>query len=749
MNQIKHEERYFEDSQAASLQTIWRAIQQSKWIILLITAIFTALGFVGSLTLTPMYSSDLLLNTNQGQANLGVASSIMGLMGDISFIRPTAAPAQVESVLLQSRYLLTPVVKRLNLDIMASPRYFPWLGHISANKYKGNGLAHPLLGLKHYAWGGEEIKVVQLHVAPEYLGKPLRLIAGENGSYQLQDSLGNFILQGQVGQLLSSSPNNPAVQIKVAALKARPGTYFSVEQLTLNQAINTLKTGLMVNEQGDNQSTGLLQITYKSPSPDLTISVLNTLADVAFKAGVVHQQHEAQQTLKFLDKQLPLIRESIHKAEVALAQYQSQTGNLDVNTQYSLGLQQLITLQNELGELKLQRTELLQKYTSNHPYVLTINDKIQSLQQQINNYQQHIRSLPLGDATSSALTRDLQAKTQLYVMLINRQQEMRVLQASVTSNVSIYSYASQPPLFVPVNKLLSIVIGLLLGLVISFSYVFIRLALHNTVSDPFYIEDTFGIPVLSMMPFSKNQRQLFKNKGKSLATEEAKPFILAVRHPYDAAIESLRSLRTTLQLFMLEAKNNIIAICGLTPGVGKSFVATNLAYVMAFSGKKVLLLDADLRRGHIHEELNVSLRPGLSNILIKEVAIKDAVQHVQENLDFISRGGQVHATAEILANCAELLQELSTLYELVIIDSAPILLLTDGILISREAGTNLMVVSAGQHTNDELKTGFGMLKKNNIVCNGVILNFQTEHKSYLYGYGYYGKYNYYYSPVKE
>ena len=492
-----------------------------------------------------------------------------------------------------------------------------------------------------------------------------------------------------------------------------------------------------------------MQAQYVSKPAQLVINFLNALADQAYHSGGQAQAEKAAQTLGFLDKQLPMVKKSLMQAEARLSDYQSKTGNLDMTVQYKLIMQQILTSEQQLEKLRLERTQLLQKYTPTHPFVLTLDEKIKEVQKQIAQYEQNMKQLPVTDKKSAELMRDLKAKNQLYLMMLSRQQELKVLKAGVTSNIRILSYAAQPPLPIPVKHGLILFAGFVFGLVLSLIYVFLKIFLKNTISDAFYIEDVFGVPVQAILPFSRNQAKLKKLQVKREGV--GKPVVLAKRFPDDVAIESLRSLRTTLQLSLLEAKNNIVTIAGLTPGVGKSFVATNLAYVLAFSGKKVLLIDADLRRGHIHEDLRVSQKPGLTDFLNGKATREEVVQSVDDNLDFIARGSRVSGTSEMLGGhkVEEYLNELSQEYDLILLDTAPILLITDGVLLAKHAGINLLVFSAGVHTHNDIKTGLNLCARNNITINGSILNFQQRKGSYMYSDNYHNRYGYYYQQADD
>jgi tyrosine-protein kinase Etk/Wzc len=229
-----------------------------------------------------------------------------------------------------------------------------------------------------------------------------------------------------------------------------------------------------------------------------------------------------------------------------------------------------------------------------------------------------------------------------------------------------------------------------------------------------------------------------------------------VQNKDDLAIESLRSLRTTLHFAFLEAQNNIIMITGPSPGVGKTFVSINLAAVLADAGKKILLIDGDMRKGFINKVLGVERENGLSELVSNTgsdgVSKWDKAIHriPIANLDFIPTGTIPPNPSELLLHerFGHLLASISKNYDHVIIDSPPILAVTDAAIIGRLASATLMVVKAGQHPMRELEQSVKRLSQAGVNLKGVVFNDLPELSS-RYGYGYgQNKYVYQYSYNK-
>ena len=209
----------------------------------------------------------------------------------------------------------------------------------------------------------------------------------------------------------------------------------------------------------------------------------------------------------------------------------------------------------------------------------------------------------------------------------------------------------------------------LLGGMLSVAFILIKAAFNRGITNPQQFED-IGLTVYATIPLSDTQvtfteTQKLKAKiSKSMGrkTKVVKEVLVAKENPTDSAIEAIRSLRTSLHFAMLEAKNDVVMISGASPGVGKSFVSTNLAAVIAQAGQKVILIDADMRKGYSHKLFNVTAEQGLSDNLIGDIDTAKAIKPTTiENLDFISRGKIPPNPSELLMGerFSKLITELS------------------------------------------------------------------------------------------
>jgi len=237
------------------------------------------------------------------------------------------------------------------------------------------------------------------------------------------------------------------------------------------------------------------------------------------------------------------------------------------------------------------------------------------------------------------------------------------------------------------------------------------------------------------VPHSVKQRKLLKN------AEGTKKAVLAIAESTDPAVESMRSLRTSLHFALLEARNNVILVTGPTPGIGKTFLTVNLGAILASSGKRVLLIDGDLRKGQLHKYFGLDGNEGLSDAIATGESIEQVIRSTSvDNLDIISHGTTPPNPSELLLHerFALAIEQLSRLYDYVVIDSPPVLPVTDPTIIGRLAGAALLVVKSGAHTLREIELCAKRLEQGGVNLRGVVFNDMPLSGS-RYGYGdYYG-----------
>ncbi|WP_462216574.1 polysaccharide biosynthesis tyrosine autokinase [Klebsiella pneumoniae] len=687
----------------------------NRKLIISITSAFTVLAVLYTLLATPIYQADALIQVEQKQGN--------AILNSINQILPNSQPESApELTLLQSRMILGKTVDDLNLQAQVRQKYFPVIGR---------GVARLL---------GEEsgsITVGKLYLPQVEGGDAPQVILTVNDGERYTIAGDDFTLEGKVGELI----NDKGVTLLIKEINAQPGSEFVITYLNKLKAISNLQDAFNVADQG--KDTGMLSLTLTGDNPTLIKNILNSISNNYLEQNVERQAAQDAKSLDFLNEQLPKVRSDLDFAEDKLNAYRKQKDSVDLTMEAKSVLDQIVNVDNQLNELTFKEAEISQLYTKEHPTYKALVEKRKTLQDEKVKLNKRVSSMPSTQQEVLRLSRDVESGRAVYLQLLNRQQELNIAKSSAIGNVRIVDDAVTEPNPVKPKKILIIIIGTILGAFISIGIVLLRMFLLRGIESPEQLEEA-GINVYASVPVAEwYKANLVKGNNKRKEPES----LLAIENPADLAIEAIRSLRTSLHFAMMEAKNNILMISGASPNAGKTFISTNLAATMASSGKKVLFIDADLRKGYVHKILGSNNDNGLSDYLSGRVSLEKVITTVTKgNFDYIPRGQVPPNPAELLMHPRfnELISQVSKLYDLVIIDTPPILAVTDAAIIGRYVGTTLLVARFEINTTKEILVSIKRFEQSGVNVKGCILNGMVRKASSYYGYGY-NHYGYAYS----
>lgn len=725
-----------DDEDNLDLMGLLGTLIDHKWLIAGITIVTMAAGAAYAVLATPVYQATALIQVEAKK------NDMLGL-SDVSSMLGKESPSVTEIELIKSRANIGAAVDNLKLDLKVEPNRFPLIGKFIARRYNAdveNPVASTWFGMKSFAWGGEALDISELELPAALLGEELTLVTGEASSFTLLDESGEVLVTGQVGQVCDQD----GIKLKVEALQANPGTTFSVVRVPRLTSILNYQKVLDVAERG--KESGMIGLALESTDPTKAIMILNEIARLYVRQNIERTSAEAAQSLEFLKEQLPQVRKDLEKAETALNQFQIRSKSIDISLEAKAILDQIVALDTNISVLKLQQAEMDRKFTRQHPAYRALLSQISELTAKQNGLAKKVEGLPTTQQELLSLTRDLKVSTEIYTQLLNKSQELDVVRAGTVGNVRLID-AADVDLRDPVKpkKSLIVLIATLLGALLAVALVLFRRALNRGVENPDEIEK-LGLPVYAAIPFSALQKgEEDKATGRGRANKVAP--LLAASHPTDLAIEGLRSLRTSLHFAMLEAGNNRIMISGPSPKVGKTFVSANLAAVIAQTGQRVLLIDVDMRKGYLHKVFGIPVENGLSDVLAKHCDLSSAIcKTTIENLEIVGRGQLPPNPSELLmhSNFSAFLEQVSALYDLVILDTPPILAVTDAAIVGRQSGTSLIVTRFELNPAREIALAMRRFAQNGIELKGAIFNGVEKRASAKYGYGAYGYYNYEY-----
>jgi tyrosine-protein kinase Etk/Wzc len=704
----------------------------NRWLILKVTLIVALLGAAYAFLTKPVYEATMMVNVEEDKPNTS-----KNILGDISSLFDVKAAATSEMELLKSRLVVSRAVDELGLYIKIKPKYFPLIGSWIARN--NPGVSNPgLLGLGGYVWGSESMNIHNFYVPNSLQNKDFLITVEPDNQYRMTMKEKNIDLHGTIGKPLHEDvAGNGPIDLMIDKIAAKPGAQFNLMYVPKLAEIEHVQSSMTIAEKG--KQSGIIAVTVATNDPHLSYDILNQIGNEYIHQNVTRKLEEAEKSLAFLDKQLPDLKKQLEDSESKYYQFRNSHGTIDLAEEAKLILAQSMAEKNKRLELQQKREELLVGFTPNHPVVIGIDKQISEMNKEIAKMDSHIKELPMLEQDLLRLNRDVKVNSDLYAALLNTAQQLRLVKAGKVSNVRLIDTPMLPdtPASPDRPKIIgiSIVVGLFLGVAIAF----FKKMMNAGIDDPRKIEQMFSARVVyATIPHSQVQER-FQGKSSIRLKSEPKP-MLARMAPGDIAIESLRSFRTALQFSMSHFKNNIVVVTGPTRGLGKSFISANFATIMAASGKRVLLIDADFRDGHLHDYFGVARKDGLSESITGSKTLAKTIHRgVFENLDFLSTGNLPPNPSEFLLhpNFDALLKTVSSEYDFVMIDTPPILAASDTVIIGALVGAVFILARAGVTNESEINESIKRLNQAGISPKGILFNDlkvrAREYGRYSYG----------------
>ncbi|EPB0481138.1 polysaccharide biosynthesis tyrosine autokinase [Providencia sp. R1] len=682
-------------SDEIDLLALFKILKSSYLKIGFFTLFFIVIGAAYSFLATPIYQANATLQYDKMSQ-----VSLLDQMSDVMPFANNNSQADSEIEVIKSRMVLGKTVADLNLDTHTAPA-----------------------GFFDRLWGDKASVAISLYSVPEHLiGEPAILTyLGEN-RYALH--IDNQTVEGKVGELLKQDE----ISLLVSSINAEVGQEFTLSKDARYSTIENLRKTLAIAEVG--KGTGIISLEIKGADKAENVQILNSIIQNYVDQNTERKKEVTNNTLLFLDEYLPKVKTKLDNYENQLNAFRKKNESIDLSLEAKSALDSALQVEEKLNELTFKEVEIQQLYTRNHPAYQSLLDKRQQLLREKEKISKNIQKLPNTQQQIVRLTRDVESEQAIYNQLVAKQQELSVLNSGITADVRIIDSAESQPNAVAPKKSLILVLATILGFIVGCAYVIAREFFNNKIKGTEDI-DALGVNVYATIPFSTHEKKL-------IAAGNQRP--LALENPADTAVEAIRSLRTSVYFSVMNQGNNLVMISSASPGVGKSFVTSNMAVVLANAGKKVLLIDTDLRKGRIHKAFGLSNKTGLSEYLAQQDITQPAIHSgVIENLDVICRGKNVTHSSELLMGerFKHLLDTVKGQYDIVVIDTAPILAITDSAIIGKYVGTSLLIAYYGVNTVKDVELSLKRFKQNDIEITGVILNgidAKSDDYNYVYEY---------------
>lgn len=671
-------------------------------------------GGLYAITATPVYRADAMLEISSNK------NQILGNLSDILPTQQSVADPEVE--LIRSRLVLGKAVEDLKLDTEVAPKYFPLLGKL----WHGNS-------------DDPVAEVSVFTVSPQWHGKVFTLTAHNKTDFTLVTPDGDE-LAGKVGTALEINADSRLLVLK---LLADEGQGFTLVKSSFLGTIDNMLLNLSAAPRGRNSP--IIGLSYTGEKPEKIQAILNSIIRNYVRQNRDKDVQMAANGLNFITEELPRLKDDLQQAENKLNAYRAKSGSLDIPLEAKGALDNLAKIEMQITDLKTEEAGLAELYTREHPAYKALLDKLGILNQAKDRLSKQITAMPQTQQEIIRLTRDVEINQAIYVQLLNKQQELGILKASSQGNVRIIDQAMTAEKPIKPKKSMIVLLSAMVGGLLAAGWYLAKALLHRGINSADEIE-ALDLDVFASVPLSEVQRKrdkLWAKLKREIPTHARANALLALKDPTDTAIEAIRALRTSLYFSMMDARNNVVMISGAIPGVGKSFVSANLAVVMAQSAKKILLIDGDMRKGYMHHLLETEVNTGLAEILQDGQADYAAkIQHTAiANLDFISTGKTPGNPSELLLNgrIGELLAWAGEAYDYVVLDTPPVLAVTDAAVMGQYAGVSLLVARFGQTAASELEACITRFANSKVRIDGVILNGIERTAQNYYSYENYAK----------
>lgn len=726
-NNVNTPDHELADEDASLIQYI-DVIVTNRWLIASICAFVVLMGTAYAFLARPSYEANVMIQVEEDNP-----TNATSLLGSVSSLFDVKTQAEGELQILQSRYVVDQAVESLRLYIDAAPRYFPLFGWLLAHHSKS--LSNPgILGFGGFCWGTESIDVAEFDVPPDLQDETFKLTLLGNNRFRLQEGDMDEPVEGTVGKLVNVRQSVGAIRLMVTHVDGKPGATYVLKRKSKLKTLNDLQTALKIEQKG--KQSDIITATLRGRNPKTTADILNTIGHAYVVQNIKRKASEAEKSAAFLQNALPGLKHNVDEAERRYTAFRNKSGSYDLDLEAQTLLQESVASQSSLLDLQQKRAELATRFTATQPSIVSIDQQITTTQGRLSEIGQRMKRLPDMAQTAVGLMRDIQVATDVYVGALSNLQQLQLVAAGKVGNVRQVDDARVAEEPVSPKKPLVIGLAIIGGLMAGIAVAFARDRLYSGVTDAQDIERYADLSVYGAVPFSVEQKALATSR---IARGET--HLLAARLPNDPSIESLRSLRTALRFAMLDAPNNRLMLTGPGPGVGKSFVAANLSAVLAGRDRRIVLVDADMRRGMLHQAFGLSRGAGLSNVLAGQAALDDVIHRdVSEGLDFISTGSIPPNASDLLQNesMSRLLEQLSGRYDLVVIDTPPVLAVADAAILAANVAMVFLIARFGKTVIGELKESARQLQRANGTVKGVVFNAVDSR-----GFGYRSKYGSY------
>ncbi len=539
----------------------------------------------------------------------------------------------------------------------------------------------------------------------------------------------------------------------------------------------------------------ILEISHEDNVALRAQEFTNALAQAYLQQNIEKKTKEATRKLEFIDKQLKRITENLKSSAVKLEEFKKSSRTISLSAKAEAVIQQMSKKESQLAAISIEQEMLASLYksvksgkdleslaytgmieSSNSPLaplivklqetivkkkslaaeytevfreVVKLNNAIEHqkkiiittienmdknikerkalLEKAIAEQQAELDKLPADERMFGDLQRKFSVNEKIYSYLLEKRSETAILKAATVSKNRIIDTALMPKFPIKPKRKLIVLVGLILGLILGIALAFLRAFLDDRIRSEEDISHATQIPLLGIIPHIKN-------------TDET---LSVVKSPKSAVAESFRHLRTNLQFMESTKGSHVISVTSTIGGEGKTTIGMNLAAIMSMADKKTIILNMDMRKPTLHERFGIGNKKGMSTLLSKHTSLASVIQHTEyKNLDVITSGPVPPNPSELIQGelMEQVLEKLSEVYDIIIMDTPPVGLVTDARTLMHLSDTSIYVLRAEYSKKGFLRGIEQLYQHKEMKGLGILLNdlkISKDGYGYGYGYGYY------------
>ena len=629
---------------------------------------------------------------------------------------------------------------------------------------------------------------------------------GDDGHYLLSNDKGQLAGEGKVGTVLQAE----GVELLLKRLEGEVGDSFTITHRPLDAIASTLQGRVGVRELGQRTNVLRLSIQDTDPNRARDVvntmaqvyyeqSIAQKNQEAAKTVAFIDEQltglqsaladaessllnYQLDSGLKMLGPEATFLIERViaaeggrtqtgitkSRTEAAIQSIQAaMTEGSSYTPSYLIEDSRVTSLAQKLSEFEVRKRVLLDKYTESHPSVADLRKQITELQRELlavynavmrktmeadaeftselAGLDVELKRLPEAEQHLARLTRLAKVNENIYTFLLQKREESRIAQAAATSSVQIIDPALAPSQPIKPDKRKNLTLALAIGLILGVGCAFLLDYLDDSIKDPDTAKRLLGLSNLALIPYIglKNEKKKVREAGA------VPPERILVSHldPRSLAAEAFRGLRTALHFSGNGRDNKVLLITSAFPGEGKTTVSANLAVTLAQTGSRVLLVGCDLRKPTLHEMFDHPNVPGLTDCLVGDAQLDEAVHATgMFKLDFLGAGTVPPNPAELLGSTRmqEMIDSWRRQYDIIILDAPPVLAVTDAAVLTRFTDSTIVVLQVGGGVGAKAALRMmEILTPTQTRMAGMVLNDKTNKGSGYYGYySRYGKHGY-------